>query len=164
MERLSRWRAPVRQGIPIGLSAVVVSWLAYVALGGVRGMERGAALPMGIFAVEIALFAYAGYRARRQGGDGLSAAVAGLAAGWTAALLADFPRSLLLMLNDAYMRLLQSTPGHHPGPLHMPAPPFTILAALVGALLAGGALGAACGSIGGSLARRPDRPAATQLP
>lgn len=162
MTRLGIRGPALRTGFAAGLPAAAVVWIAFIALGGSGGMRHvGALLPMAVFIVEVVLYGYAGFRLRQGGHDQLTAMQGGLVAGWTSALFAAFPRSAMLLLSTRYMAFLQGYNAEH---LYMPWPPFTVLLALVGALLASTALGAACGSIGGSFAR-PDRSAPeTQLP
>ena len=166
MTRLGIAKSALRTGLAAGLAAAAFAWIAFVGLGGSLGMARhGALVPMAVFVVEVLLYAYAGFRLRRSGSDQRTAVVGGLVAGWTNALLSGFPRSAILLLSHAYMKyLLYTSLGYTAGRLHMPWPPLTLLVALVGALLAGTALGAACGSIGGSFARGDGVTAPHQLP
>ncbi len=148
-----------RTGLAAGLAAAAVAWIAFIGLGGSGGMPRAGTLPsMAVFLVDIVLFGYAGFRLRRAGHDQKTAVSGGLVAGLTSGLLASFPRSAILLMSRGYMRFLEA--GATP---YLPRAPFIVLVALAGAVLAGLALGAACGSIGGSLARPRDR-AGAQLP
>ncbi len=166
MKRLGIERPALRAGIASGLPAAAIAWLLFLAIGGSRGMSRaGTVLAMAVFIIEAVLYGYAGFRLRRAGHGAHTAMLGGLVAGWTTALLAAFPRSAVLMLSQVYMRFLQANPQHlSAGSLHMPWPPFTVLFALVGACLAGSALGAACGSIGASLAGSDIAAPPSQLP
>ncbi len=165
---MTRWhigRPAMRSGLASGLPAAALAWLLFLAVGGSHGMARmGTVLPMAVFVIEAILYGYAGFRLRRSGYDTGTAMLGGIVAGWTTALLAAFPRNALLMLSVGYMRFLQAAPHLGAGSPHMPWPPLTVLLALVGALLAGSALGAACGSIGASLARADAAAPPTQLP
>ncbi len=141
----------VRTGLLTGLAIAAVTWGIFLACGGTRGMTlHGAPVPIAVFAAEVVLFAGAGFRLRRRGLDDLSALRGGLVAGLTSALLAGFPRGAILLLSDSYLRYLA---GPHAGHVLVPWPPFAVLFALVGAVLAGAVLGAACGAIGGSFAK-----------
>ena len=166
MIRVRIGRPALRSGLASGLPAAAIAWLLFLAVGGVHGMvHAGTVLPMAVFVVEAVLYGYAGFRLRRTGHDAGTAMLGGAVAGWTTALLAAFPRNALLMLSTDYMRFLQAAPQHlGAGGLHMPWPPLTVLLALVGALLAGSALGAACGSIGASFARADVAGRPAQLP
>jgi len=165
MTRLGIPGPALRTGLAAGLAAAVVAWTVFVGLGGSGGMPHAGSLPpMAVFLADIMLFGYAGFRLRRSGHDQPTAVLGGLVAGLTSGLLASFPRSAILLMSRGYMRVLQATPQHAgPTTLHLPSAPITVLFALAGATLASLALGAACGSIGGSLARPSDRVEA-QLP
>ncbi len=164
MNRLGINAAALRSGLASGLPAAALAWIVFIGRGGSRGMtHQGTMLPMVVFVVEILLYGYAGFRLRRAGNDRRTAMAGGLIAGWTAALLAEFPRGAILLLNHGYMRYLQGALPHA-GNLSLPWLPFTVAAALIGALLAGSALGAACGSIGASCADAWSLPVPTQLP
>ncbi len=159
------WRFPLIFGVP----ACALAWAVFLATGGVAG-DRGE-LPAALaFLIGAVGSGWAGFAAGRAGADLSRASLTGLLTGGLQALLYGFPHSGLLLLNRGYMKWIQQLPhaevgrfGINVGYLHrlvqlgagglppLPGWGLRLLAAFAGALLAGALLGAATGSIGGSL-------------
>ncbi len=137
------------------LSAALV-WLVFLAHGGVRGTaDEGTVLPLALFFLEALAYGYAGFRVRRQGLSPKDSALAGALAGLLTELLAGFWRTSLLLFSRSYMAWIQHAKHPNLALNQIPWPPFTVLAALIGVVLAGIAIGAAAGAIGGSFAEQP---------
>ncbi len=162
-------QAPWRLALTFGGAAAALAWLTFFATGGVAGArgELPAAVAFAIGAIGSGL---AGFVERRVSTDLPRAVLAGLLTGCLAGIFYDFPHTAVLLLSHSYMTWIQTLPhanlgkfGINLGYLHRLAqlgagliPPLPkwgmrLAAALVGALLSGGLVVAATGSIGGAL-------------
>ncbi len=141
----------------MGIAAAVIVWTVFLVHGGTGGATgEGTIMPLAAFLGEALCYAYAGFRVGRQGMGTPQSAMAGAVAGLMAELLAGFWRTALLFLSGGYMSWIQSSNERfNPAYLQMPWPPLSVLAALVGTVVAGIAVGAAAGAIGGAFAQRP---------
>ena len=145
-------RSALAVGCYAGLGAALIDWAGFLARGGAGGAPHtGTFYSLGLFMAEFILFGLAGYLLRRQGKSTRESVLGGLVAGVVCGLLAEFPRTTILFSDPRYMRWIQHTRAiFRPGQLFTPWLSFGVLAALAGAVLAGIALGAACGAIGSS--------------
>jgi hypothetical protein len=157
--RLPHLEQPVwRAAWPMGLAAAAIVWIVFLVHGGAGGASgEGTIMPLATFLLEALCYFYAGFRVGRGGMAPAQSAIAGAVAGLMAELLAGFWRTALLFLNSGYMSWIQSSDvKFNPAYLQMPWPPLSVLAALVGTVVAGIAVGAAAGAIGGAFAARPE--------
>lgn len=147
-----------RIALSMGATAAALVWIVFIARGGASGaIHDGTVLPLALFLAEVLTQGYAGFHIRRAGLTAKDSAVAGALAGLLTQILSGFWRTSILFLSAGYMAWLQHTDKQANLALNaLPLPPLTVLAALVGALLAGTVVGAAAGSIGGSFALPAD--------
>jgi len=150
MRALGVSRAVLRTGLWAGLAAALVDWVGFLGHGAAAGAPKtGTFYSLGFFMVEFVLFGLAGYWLRRHGRSPSESVLGGLVAGLVCGLSAGLPRTLILFFHRNYMAWIQHAPVVvNAGPFRMPWAPLSVLAALVGSILGGIALGAACGAIG----------------